>query len=1032
MATLYWGGGTGTWDGFTATNWYTDVGRTTLSTRAPCATDDVVFDSASSAGSYTVTISNNTTVCKSCSISGPATGALTLAGSGAWYIYGSLNFPAVGFTRTYTGAMWFYGSGSQTITSNGVVFSSSMFFASGTYTLQDALNSGIFGISVDTGAVLDTNSQTITCGGFSSTTGTTAGTLIFGASTVTIASFGPNAPLTVNAGTSNITITGANARIGSGINYTGNTFYNVTFSNTAITTLEFYGDNTFNSLTFAGKTTDTISTIVLYGNVTVTGTLTIQGSNAVRRYFVRSIFVGFPKTLTVGSVAALTDVDFRDISVAGTSAPWSGTRLGNCGGNSNITFPAAKTVYWKGTAGAGGLWTSTSWAPTSGGVAALANFPLAQDTAIVDNAGLGSGQSITGANGYNVGTLTFTQSFGCTITGTGLILYGSFTLTAQVTASGLTSVFSGRSTQTITTANNLIGGITCMGLGTNVVLNSAIQTSSIAMVSGGLNTAGFTVSATSGFTTTTYAFTNPTAFSLVFGASTITAGGQGIFSSANSGYPSFTVSAGTSTITLTGASPFFGFMNQSATWNSISLTSSSMSPSFFGSNTFANFSITSAATSATSNPIYLYGDLTVTGTLNFGSTTLTSRRTIRSDIAGRQRTLTVGTLSGFSNIDFMDIAAAGAAAWSSGTSIGDCGGNSGITFTAPKTVYWNASGSTAWYSTTPWAATSGGTPSGALFPLPQDTVVFDNAGAASTVNMGGTGYRNICTLNASARTSAIFFSSSGTLAYCNDVVFGSGTTLSISGESNLVKRGTQIYDTLGKAQTTNLRAECITTTVQFGSAVSVSNFYIQGGVVNSQNYNLTVSNYFFVSASYGATVVNLGASTVTLGGSSTNTANITASTNLVMNAGSATFLLTSASSKTFAGGGRSYGAITSGGNNPANITGNNTIGTITAASNRDFLFAPLSTQTLNKIVGVGSAGSRIKIYTSVPGKQVTLVQSATGTTLGAVGSNSLNGGNNVNLYFSGSNPDYLYIKDVIYSGPEPVLAAPSTFLLLFR
>jgi len=37
MATLYWGGGTGTWSAFSPTNWYTDLARVTPATRAPSA-----------------------------------------------------------------------------------------------------------------------------------------------------------------------------------------------------------------------------------------------------------------------------------------------------------------------------------------------------------------------------------------------------------------------------------------------------------------------------------------------------------------------------------------------------------------------------------------------------------------------------------------------------------------------------------------------------------------------------------------------------------------------------------------------------------------------------------------------------------------------------------------------------------------------------------------------------------------------------------------------------------------------------------
>jgi hypothetical protein len=59
----------------------------------------------------------------------------------------------------------------------------------------------------------------------------------------------------------------------------------------------------------------------------------------------RSSTVGTTRTLTVGTLSA-DDCDFRDITIAGTAAGGSPTRAGDCGGNSGVTFPAPKTVYW--------------------------------------------------------------------------------------------------------------------------------------------------------------------------------------------------------------------------------------------------------------------------------------------------------------------------------------------------------------------------------------------------------------------------------------------------------------------------------------------------------------------------------------------------------------------------------------------------------------------------------------------------------------------------------------------------------------
>ena len=55
MATYYWVAGTGTWDAATTTHWATSSGGSG-GAGVPTATDDVIFNSASSAAAYTVTI----------------------------------------------------------------------------------------------------------------------------------------------------------------------------------------------------------------------------------------------------------------------------------------------------------------------------------------------------------------------------------------------------------------------------------------------------------------------------------------------------------------------------------------------------------------------------------------------------------------------------------------------------------------------------------------------------------------------------------------------------------------------------------------------------------------------------------------------------------------------------------------------------------------------------------------------------------------------------------------------------------------
>jgi fibronectin-binding autotransporter adhesin len=179
------------------------------------------------------------------------------------------------------------------------------------------------------------------------------------------------------------------------------------------------------------------------------------GTNATYRTFVRSNTIGTTRTLTCAAVASLTDIDFRDITIAGAAAPVSGTRLGDCKGNSGITFDAGKTVYPTGSFSSAN-WGLGIWSTTEGGAQTTTDFPLAQDTVVVTSTVPSSGGTISINAAYNIGaidmsarttnTMTLANSlspsiYGNWINGTGVTLSGTGTLT-----------FAGRGSQTLTSA----------------------------------------------------------------------------------------------------------------------------------------------------------------------------------------------------------------------------------------------------------------------------------------------------------------------------------------------------------------------------------------------------------------------------------------------------------------------------------------------------------------------------------------------------------------------------------------------------
>ena len=96
-----------------------------------------------------------------------------------------------------------------------------------------------------------------------------------------------------------------------------------------------------------------------------------------------------------GSIAVTGAVDFRGIHAAGT-ASWdlSSLLVGNCGGNTGITFRSPQTFYlvlgdfngqFYGNGGVATGGNPASYATSSGGATSYANIPMPQDTLKIDN-----------------------------------------------------------------------------------------------------------------------------------------------------------------------------------------------------------------------------------------------------------------------------------------------------------------------------------------------------------------------------------------------------------------------------------------------------------------------------------------------------------------------------------------------------------------------------------------------------------------------------------------------------------------------
>jgi hypothetical protein len=463
--TLYWRGGTGNWT--STANWSIASGGGG-GAAIPTSLDSVIFNSASHNAAYTVTMVG-TARCAAFTMAGPASGSVTITGSVPIYFHGNVSFAASGITRTWTGAINLCGTGSHTFTTNGLVFANA-FNVIGlnstevSWTLGSALNNGTSAFNATIGTFnTSASNYSVTAGILNSVPGTSSNkrSIILNGSTLTLSgvNFSPSTNLTLNAGTSSI-ISPQSSGIGNFNQGTGFTFYNVSFTSTSQGSGSFTGSSTFNNLSIAGLSAAGLTQIDFSGNHTINGTLTLganAGSNS--RIFLSSSSIGTTRTLTVNALAAgAADYDFRDISIAGAAAPISGTRFGDCKGNFGITFPAAKTVYYRQTGIA--IWPDPgSWSASVGGAANATLFPLAQDTAVypAEYPASGSFTSIGGLN-YNIGTIDMSLRTSNTMTlDTGsnqLAIYGNWINGTGITidSTGGNLNFVGRGNQRITSA----------------------------------------------------------------------------------------------------------------------------------------------------------------------------------------------------------------------------------------------------------------------------------------------------------------------------------------------------------------------------------------------------------------------------------------------------------------------------------------------------------------------------------------------------------------------------------------------------
>ena len=679
MATKYARAGGGNWS--TDATWSLSSGGA-ADTVAPTAADDVILDGAS--GNVTIDAGANR-FCRSLDCTsgvGNYTGILTH--NALTDLYTGDTTPSAGNVAVKFSAGMTYSLANttsrivtvanhntdQSFTSAGKQIGALLVNIQGGTTslvLSDSFNCA-GNLTLATG-VLNTNSQAITASAFSSNY-SLARTLTMGSTVMTLSGttpwFVPTVTgLTVTANTATVTLTGASAQFSSGaINWNG---LSVIMSGSGTTGTSSSGAFTVANWTRTGTAVKTDG-MNFNSNLTVTGTMTLTGNSLTNRLLVGSSTLGAARNVNAAAVS-LTNVDFRDITAAGASIPWTGTSIGNALGNTNITFTTPTTRYGV----AAGNWSSTSMWSTSSGGAPGASVPLPQDNVVLDaNSAAGTYTNDMPRMGADLTCTGFTRTLTNSIT---TELYGNFTLGLGMTLGGTSQIGCyGRVGCYVTTVGKTVPWALVFGAGNHTLVDSLNINNYLKTTTGGILTdAGFSV-------TVTY-FQNIGGFSC-----TINATGTWIITSTSTTTP-WDMSLGgtlnhTGTIILSGATAtdrtFAGggkvygtLTDQNTLGGKLTIT---------GANTFTTINKTS----------------TVACTLTLPSATTTTVTNFNvNGIAGQLLTLNASTPAsaailskptGLVSCDYLSIqdsTATGGARFFAGTHSTNVSGNTGWNFQAP-------------------------------------------------------------------------------------------------------------------------------------------------------------------------------------------------------------------------------------------------------------------------------------------------------------------------------------------------------------
>ncbi|MFY9308102.1 MAG: hypothetical protein WAQ28_03525 [Bacteroidia bacterium] len=291
------------------------------------------------------------------------------------------------------------------------------------------------------------------------------------------------------------------------------------------------------------------------------------------------------------------------------------------------------------------------------------------------------------------------------------------------------------------------------------------------------------------------------------------------------------------------------------------------SPSITGAFTFYNLTRDGNGSTKTAS-LFLSGNITVTNTFTVTGGSAVARFLVASLTIGTPVTITAASVN-ITNADFRDITGAGAASWNISAGLtGDCGGNSGITFTTPATQTATGTASFTW-STHGWTS---------RVPLPQDDVIINNAfvaGQTITQDMPRMG-KNItfgCT-GSPTLTHSVTHTMYGSLDLTGVGTITGGSTSTFEG------RGTHTLNFASLTYGNSLTINAVGGTYTLASAMNISTglLTLTNGTFNANTFNVDIG--FFSSNNSNARTLSVGSGNWNVTTNNTTVWNTNVTTNL--------------------------------------------------------------------------------------------------------------------------------------------------------